>query len=125
MTIEKQEYYKSQKDREFTIEKITYEKGTVVVSGPFDAKKLCCKNRKIIQDIKIKPAPSPPPPTTTEPKPKASTPHCVCYSKPPVMCGCPTWLLYTCCWPYPSLAVSYSTVLLCEENPNYSACTVM
>uniref|UniRef100_A0A0E0DDH9 HMA domain-containing protein n=1 Tax=Oryza meridionalis TaxID=40149 RepID=A0A0E0DDH9_9ORYZ len=44
---------------ELEIEKIVYEKDTVVVSGPFDAEKLSCKlwckAGKIIKDIKIKP----------------------------------------------------------------------
>ncbi|XP_040379508.1 protein PYRICULARIA ORYZAE RESISTANCE 21-like [Oryza brachyantha] len=97
---------------EFEIEKIVYEKDTVVVSGPFDAEKLSCvlwcKAGKIIKCIKIKPPekekekekpkPEPckliplsypycPPPQRCPPTPSCppcgcATPHCECHCKP-------------------------------------------
>ncbi|KAF0924905.1 hypothetical protein E2562_014981 [Oryza meyeriana var. granulata] len=75
---------------EFEIEKIVYEKKTVVVSGPFDAEKLSCKlwckAGKIIKDIKIKTPPEP----KQEPKqePCKLIPFPYTYS-PPLYC--PTW----------------------------------
>ncbi|KAF0924906.1 hypothetical protein E2562_014982 [Oryza meyeriana var. granulata] len=98
---------------EFEIEKIVYEKKTVVVSGPFDAEKLSCKlwckAGKIIKDIKIKTPPEPPVPT-----------------KP--VCGCPTSPSCHCCSPYPPYlppAMPYRPVLVSDESPQYGACAVM
>ncbi|EAZ30605.1 hypothetical protein OsJ_14658 [Oryza sativa Japonica Group] len=91
---------------ELEIEKIVYEKDTVVVSGPFDAEKLSCKlwckAGKIIKDIKIKPPeekkkPEPKPDEKKpDPKPKPDPcklipfPYPYVYPPPPPCGGCAT-----------------------------------
>nr|CAB3483919.1 unnamed protein product [Digitaria exilis] len=87
---------------EFVFEKVEYEKNKVIVSGPFDADKLCCMLRckigcliKNMEVVKPPPPPPPPPekPCQHQPCPQpCPTPrpccqgHCRAPSPPP----CPT-----------------------------------
>uniref|UniRef100_A0A0D9W4G4 HMA domain-containing protein n=1 Tax=Leersia perrieri TaxID=77586 RepID=A0A0D9W4G4_9ORYZ len=63
------------------------------------------------------------------------TQHCECHSKPPPpaptppppppeptkpACGC-----HGCSPPYPPYMAPYPPMVVCEENPNYGACTIM
>ncbi|KAL5216340.1 hypothetical protein ABZP36_007741 [Zizania latifolia] len=90
---------------EFAIEKVTYEKDKVVVSGPFDAEKLycklLCKAGRIIKEIKIvKPEPKKPEAKKPDEKPKPEykiIPYPYPYPYypqqqycPPLPCGCAT-----------------------------------
>uniref|UniRef100_A0A0D9ZK89 HMA domain-containing protein n=1 Tax=Oryza glumipatula TaxID=40148 RepID=A0A0D9ZK89_9ORYZ len=99
-------HYNRNERGELEIEKIVYEKDTVVVSGPFDAEKLSCKlwckAGKIIKDIKIKPPeekkkPEPKPEEKKpDPKPKPDPcklipfPYPYVYPPPPPCGGCTT-----------------------------------
>jgi len=102
----------------FTIDKIVYGDGKVLVSGPFDADKLSCKiwckAGKIIKNIEVaKPPPKQKEEKPVEPKPApwlvaypypypvpyqqytttgpcgCATPYCDCHSKPPPLAPAP------------------------------------
>ncbi|KAG8064385.1 hypothetical protein GUJ93_ZPchr0004g38689 [Zizania palustris] len=89
-----------QERREFAIEKVVYEKNKVIVTGTFDAEKLCCKlwckAGKFIVNIEIV---KPPPPEKKEDKKEEKKPEPKQECK--INISCPYPCPQQCCPPWP------------------------